>query len=153
MRTFGVIVAVVCLAGTKLLSQQPQTDKEKIQGLWIATEIIEPDGKLTDQTDVTLEHRGDKWIMTFKPKVKLKKEDQDGPFGMTGTFILYPDKSPAAMDIKGQSGGKKHTIACIYELKGDTLRICQPNVVTGPRPNAFSANKDTVLAVYKRQKP
>lgn len=41
---------------------------------------------------------------------------------------------------------------CLYELKGDTLRLCQ-DVKGKGRPKEFKATADTTVATFKRVKP
>jgi uncharacterized protein (TIGR03067 family) len=54
-----------------------------------------------------------------------------------------------------EKDGKKVTFKSIYELDGDTLKICHfhpdEKAIDG-RPKELVANEDTVLAVLKREK-
>jgi uncharacterized protein (TIGR03067 family) len=72
-----------------------------------------------------------------------------------GTVKLDPAKEPRAMDIVGTKGpnqGKK--IPAIYELTGDTLRICY-DLSGKERPREFKTREGTLqfLVEYRRQKP
>lgn len=72
-----------------------------------------------------------------------------------GTCTIDPTKKPKELDIKGEEGPNKgKTIPCIYELDGDTLKVCY-DLSGKKRPAEFKTEKDTLLylAVYKRQKP
>ncbi len=84
----------------------------------------------------------------------------DGKYEVTaevvdkGTYTMNPDATPKTIDITGVEGpnaGKK--ILAIYELKGDTLRICY-NLGPGPRPTEFQSPVGSThfLATYKRKK-
>jgi uncharacterized protein (TIGR03067 family) len=72
-----------------------------------------------------------------------------------GTITLLPDHTPPAMDITGTDGPNKgKTFPAIYELEGDTLRICYD--LTGKqRPSEFrtQAGTDQFLTIYKKAKP
>jgi len=71
-----------------------------------------------------------------------------------GQVRLMPAKSPRRMDVivhKGLHAG--NTMLGIYELKGDTLKVCfDPD--GDSRPNKFGASDETnqFIAVYKRVK-
>jgi uncharacterized protein (TIGR03067 family) len=69
-----------------------------------------------------------------------------------GTLRLSPGKAPKAIDAvvrKGQHEG--NTMLGVYELKGDTLRLCFDPEGDG-RPKGFTARagSDLFVAVYKR---
>ena len=70
-----------------------------------------------------------------------------------GTFTLDPTQRPAAMEITGTEGPNKgKTIPAIYELTGDTLKVCY-NLGGSARPAAFDTegNAGLFLAVYRRE--
>ena len=72
-----------------------------------------------------------------------------------GTVKLDPSKSPKAMDIRGAEGPNKgKTILAIYELDGDTLRVCYDHSGKA-RPSAFKAEAKSPrsLITYRRAKP
>ena len=68
---------------------------------------------------------------------------------MNGTYVIEPAKSPKTIDITMKEGDKG-TAHGIYELKGDTLKICvaRPNT---ERPTEFT-EKGTVFITFKRKK-
>jgi uncharacterized protein (TIGR03067 family) len=72
-----------------------------------------------------------------------------------GTAKLNPKAKPKELDITGTDGPNKgKTILAIYELDGDTLRICYD--LTGKnRPTEFKTKEGTqlFLVTYKREKP
>jgi len=71
-----------------------------------------------------------------------------------GQLRLNPTKSPACIDVVVKKGEHEdNTMLGIYELKGDTLKVCfDPEGES--RPKAFAAKKDTAVfvATYKRVK-
>jgi uncharacterized protein (TIGR03067 family) len=72
-----------------------------------------------------------------------------------GTWKNDPTKKPRTLEIKGTKGPNEgKTFLAIYELKGDTLRICYD--LTGKAyPKEFKTAPKTALFLveYKRQKP
>jgi uncharacterized protein (TIGR03067 family) len=62
------------------------------------------------------------------------------------TLRLYPHLQPAGIDFR--VGGK--VIRGVYELQGDTLRICIGDGVT--RPAECSAREGHTLLIYLRKK-
>ena len=71
-----------------------------------------------------------------------------------GTTKIDPAAKPKTMDIIGTDGPNKgKTFLAIYELNGDTLRVCYD--LTGKvRPTEFKTRKGELrfLAAYKRAK-
>lgn len=77
---------------------------------------------------------------------------QVGPQLDVGTIRLDDGTSPAGMDITGVEGPNAgRTIPAIYELQGDTLRICYDLSCTA-RPSAFGSAAGTMhfLVTYGR---
>jgi uncharacterized protein (TIGR03067 family) len=72
-----------------------------------------------------------------------------------GTWKIDPSKEPRTLDITGTKGPNKgKTFLCIYEFKGDNVRICYDLSGKG-RPTEFKTRPDTELFLveYKRQAP
>ena len=86
----------------------------------------------------------------------------DGKYAVTvgertdeGTVKLDPAKTPRAMDIVGTKGPNQgKTIPAIYELTGNTLRICY-DLSGKAHPKEFKTEAGTQLFLveYKRQGP
>ena len=69
-----------------------------------------------------------------------------------GTVKLDPSANPKTMDITGTDGPNKgKTFLCIYELDGDTLRVCY-DLRGKARPTEFKTKPGTklYLVTYKR---
>jgi uncharacterized protein (TIGR03067 family) len=76
-----------------------------------------------------------------------------GPNPDEGTWKLDAGKKPKELDITGTKGpnmGK--TFLCIYELKGDTLKVCY-DLSGKEHPKEFKTKPGTkfFLATYKRE--
>ena len=113
--------------------------KDKLKGTWLATEVTK--GGQKSDAKIRIEFDGD--------KVKASVGDEEG---LVGTYAIDPTKSPTTLDVTIEHDGNKVTIAALYELKGDDLRICHALALDGPRPAAIESTADTSLAVLKRQK-
>jgi uncharacterized protein (TIGR03067 family) len=114
-------------------------DLAKLKGTW---KIVswEEDGKKMN---------AEKWLIKIDADGNMTK-DFDGKTFIESTSKINPTKTPKTLDetfIKGGPGAGK-TALWIYELKGDTLKICAtaPGV---PRPTEF---KGHTLQVWERQK-
>ena len=118
----------------------------KLEGTWVAvggafrgTETPEEDTKKAGHRLVI---SGDKfeWYTAL----------QEDPV-MKGTVKIDPSKGPKAMDLSFDRQGESAHGKCIYELDGDTLKLCygEPD-----RPAAFKtkAGSDDKLYVWKREK-
>lgn len=64
------------------------------------------------------------------------------------TYSLDSSGMPKAIDAHALNGKfKGKTAPGIYDLQGDTLRLCLPNDDSGSRPSDFGAGKGTGMAL------
>ena len=71
-----------------------------------------------------------------------------------GTYTLDAASQPNGMTVTGTDGPNKgRTFPCIYELRGDTLRICY-DLSGAKRPTEFKSSAGTklYLVTYARKK-
>ena len=141
-------IPCICIA-TILLSaaargQDAADERKLLQGTWLPTaaEVSEnPFGEATLKI-MKLVVEGDKYNATVGISVDL------------GTIRIDPAAKPKTMDIISTEGPNKgKTFLAIYELNGDTLRVCYD--LTGKvRPTEFKTRKGEALflATYKRAK-
>jgi RNA polymerase sigma factor (sigma-70 family) len=124
--------------------EQARQDREAMQGTWELVEAETKNGRATaDQIrGFKVVVKGDR--ITFNP---------DGE-NRSSTFKLDPSKSPKAIDLIPTDGpAQGQTVPGIYELKGDTLKLCADNEEGRDRPTDFAVRPGTgfrVLAL-KRQ--
>jgi uncharacterized protein (TIGR03067 family) len=116
---------------------------KKIQGTWKFTSQ-EMDGKPLPSEEVakhTITFTGNKWSVR-----------QDGKVVQAGTHKFDPTKKPGQVDAAVTEGEDKgNTMLGIYELKGDTMKVCF-DPMGKERPTAFSSKSGRMTAVVERQK-
>lgn len=116
----------------------------KMDGTWVAVSVELAGQKLPDEAAKTI-------------KVVLKGGEYTVAVGDMidrGTVKVDASKMPKQLDILGTEGpnkGKK--FLAIYEMKGDTLRVCY-DLSGESRPTEFATKPKTTLflATYKREK-
>lgn len=144
MRWLGFFVLTLVLAVLQIARGEAPTDRDVMQGTWLAStaELAGkpfPD-KVRQAIKLTLQE--DRYTVTVG-----KNPDQ-------GTFKLDPAARPKVMDITGTEGPNKgKTIPAIYELDGDTLKVCY-NLGGKDHPTEFKTSEGTqlFLVTYKREK-
>jgi uncharacterized protein (TIGR03067 family) len=73
-----------------------------------------------------------------------------------GTYTIDPSKSPKTIDIKFTGGPLDGlTMQGVYELEGDTYKVCLPGGGKKDRPKELASKEGSglVLEVLKRVKP
>jgi uncharacterized protein (TIGR03067 family) len=142
LRICSVAVVILCIG---FVFGQDAADQKALEGTWTPT-AAELSGKpFPDEVlkVMKLVMIGDKYTVTVGEAVDK------------GVVKIDAAKKPKTMDIIGNDGPNKgKTFLAIYELKGDTLRVCYD--LTGKsRPTEFKTQKDTLifLATYQRAKP
>ncbi len=116
-----------------------------MEGTWLPTAAELGGQKFPDEVrkSIKLVIRDGKYTVTVGPQT-----DQ-------GTVKLDPSAKPKAMDIVGTDGPNKgKTFPAIYELSGDTLRICY-DLSGKSRPTEFATKPGTslFLVTYQRENP
>ena len=144
MKTFCVLVMAATVALIALAADD-STEVKAFQGTWtpIKAELggqPMPDAVLKT---ITLKLTGNEYDVT----VTGEKPDH-------GTWTIDTVAKPKAMTITGVNGpnaGK--TFPSIYELEGDTLRVCY-DLSGAKRPTEFKTTPGTklYLVTYKRKK-
>jgi uncharacterized protein (TIGR03067 family) len=119
-------------------------DAKAVEGTWSPAEAILGGKPMPDavRKSITLKlHSG-------------KYEVLVGTNPDNGTYQLDTANKPKGMTIVGTEGPNKgKTFPAIYEIKGDTLRICY-DLSGAKRPAEFKSTPGTrlYLVTYKRQK-
>jgi RNA polymerase sigma factor (sigma-70 family) len=119
-----------------------KTDKDKLQGTWIAVSG-EAGGKKAPEEFV---HKCKVVIVGNKVTlVGLVKDEKEN--GVEGTFKVDPAEKPPAIDI---SLTNREDALGIYEVDGDTLKMCFVEATGNERPTAFTGKGQQILIVLKK---
>ena len=143
-RRCGIGLMVLILAANGY-GQDSEQELKRLEGTWIPSKA-ELSGTPFPEAIVKtmkLELTGEKYTVTVGKDIDR------------GTIKVDASKTPKAMDILGGEGPNKgKTFLAIYELDGDTLRICY-DLNGKARPTEFKTAKGafTFLVTYQRQKP
>jgi len=118
-----------------------KSDFDKIQGKWMIVEFHSLGEKLTFKEKHTFTFSGKK-LFVLGGSYEIK--------GGENAFELGPDKKPREMDVRRTGGGIE---PLIYELSGDTLKICVNSGLAG-RPKKIGPPDDEFgqMMVFKRVK-
>jgi uncharacterized protein (TIGR03067 family) len=132
------------LAFAPVATSADAKDSEAIQGTWVPATAELAGKPFPDEVRKTIKLviKGDKYTATVG-----KVTDQ-------GTVKLTPTAKPKKMDITGTEGPNKgKTIPAIYELDGDTVKICYDLSGKG-HPTEFKTTEGSklYLVTYKREK-
>ena len=126
-------------------AQAIKPELEKFEGTWRYASMEAEGAPLPEAAfkDARLVLRGDQFTLT-------------NPMGTNrGTYRLDPTQTPKLIDVEFTEGPEKgKTVLGIYELEGDTCRVCRGQAGK-PRPTEFvsKAGSGYLLEVLKRQKP
>jgi uncharacterized protein (TIGR03067 family) len=119
--------------------------KDALQGAWVAEWAQRNAQAADDLRGHQLTFGGDRFTIRSKGKVIYQ-----------GTYIADSSARPATIDFRNTAGEMKgKTWLGIYELEGDTLKICDnADDVARGRPAAFvtDAGSGQVLISFKRVK-
>jgi uncharacterized protein (TIGR03067 family) len=142
LKQFLAFALVLSFSGAALSGNG---DNDALEGAWLPSSAELGGKKFPDEVRKTIKLviKDDKYTVTVGTQT-----DQ-------GTVKLTPSAKPKALDITGTDGpnkGKK--IPAIYELNGDTLRVCY-DLSGKSRPTEFKTEMGTqlFLVTYKREKP
>ncbi len=137
-------IAFIALASLTSFGAGDSADVEALQGTWLPAKAELAGQPMPDAVlkEITL-------TLTNHDYTVTTAEQPD-----YGTWTIDTSSKPKAMTVtgtKGPNNGK--TFPCIYELKGDTLRICY-DLSGEKRPTEFKSTAGTklYLVTYKRKK-
>jgi uncharacterized protein (TIGR03067 family) len=125
-------------------AQDAGKESKMLEGVWIPSAAELSGQAFPEATLKTMKLivEGDKYSVTVGKTVDK------------GTVKIDQGKKPKAMDIVGNDGpNKDKTYLAIYELDGDTLRVCY-DLSGKTRPSEFKTTKESAhfLVTYKRAK-
>jgi uncharacterized protein (TIGR03067 family) len=144
-------VLLVLSVSLLVAADKPKNDKKDLdlmQGTWQVVALESGAGKAPkealEKSNMRLTIKGNKFVSKSGDKLLLE-----------GTLEINPAKKPKTLDVKGTDPqGKEVATTGIYELNGDTMRVCF--VFKGEkRPEVFATKPGSKVAIfeYKRVKP
>ena len=145
MQTWTVIAVagLVAFVSGDDVTQAIKKDRAALQGTWKVTESVSK-GEKAPPEDLFLIFRGDAILIR-----------EEGKTAENFSYLLDPSKKPKEIDLTVKVGAQKGRIdRAIYQLDGDTLRICIQTDKAAPRPREFVSPKDSSiwLVVLQRTK-
>ena len=139
----GCAALALVLSFSSFARSADAKDEDAIQGTWLAS---------------TAELAGQQFPDELRKSIKLVIKD--GKYTVTvgnqpdkGTSKVDPSAKPKTMDVTGTDGPNKgKTFLAIYELNGDTMRICY-DLSGKSRPTEFktAAGTQLFLVTYTRR--
>ena len=143
--TAWALAGVFVLAGGDA-SEAIKKDKSALKGTWKVTASVSKGEKATadEIKDLFLIFRGDAILVR-----------EDGKAHENFSYTLDPAKKTKEIDLILKIGSQKGRIdRGIYEIDGDTLRICIQSNKDSPRPGEFRspAASDLWLVTLQRSK-
>ena len=142
----GCLVAALTIGTAGAQDDAAKKELKKLEGTWATVSIEAAGQKVTEEEKIKTRK-----LTTTGDKYRLKVGDET----VQGTIEINPSKKPKTIDVKPDSGNNKgKTLLGIYELDGDSLKVClAPAGKDRPTAFATAAENAQQLVVYKREKP
>jgi uncharacterized protein (TIGR03067 family) len=149
---FPIVTAVALVVLLRANAQEEKKGQAKgldaLKGTWTATALVQ-DGKdvpedQLKELNLQLIFAGDKYTERIGGKVNEE-----------GTIKIDTTKKPATIDLNIRTGNDKGKLQLgIFEVNGDTLKLCLAVPGEDKRPTAFASPEGTKAAnvVFKRAK-
>ncbi len=146
MRRGFVLLSVVLLCGAGRAWAEEKKDAKSLEGTWKVVSAEENGQPKEGYKDA---------IVTFHDGTFTVKT-ADGNTHDVSYKVMRKGTGPASIDMTAKGGpndGK--TFQGIFEVEGDTLRICRGATPDKERPTEFTGKADagTTLVTLKREKP
>jgi uncharacterized protein (TIGR03067 family) len=141
-----IIVAVSLLVAADAKEDAVKTDLKKLQGHWKLVSAVVDGKKLSADL---IKDRGD------RIEIEGEKYTYRGLVIREMTLALDPTKNPKEIDLTQRRGDQTKVWRAIYEVDGDTLKVCRHKDGDGePRPTGFTskAGSGWSSSVWKREK-
>jgi uncharacterized protein (TIGR03067 family) len=141
MPVFAVVLSMFMIVSALVAADDVPKGLEKAQGAWTLAALT-VEGKEIKDAKGKLTVKGDAY--TFMAGDTVNK----------GVYKVDPSKTPMTLDIICKEGPDKgKTLPAIYEVTGDTMKVCL-NIKGKDRPKEFASKPDsgTVLESWKKVK-
>jgi uncharacterized protein (TIGR03067 family) len=147
MRRIGLVAAVACflLGADEPKQSESKKDAEALQGTWKLASVVRNGEEVPADflQSAKLVVKGERYSVTA------------GDQSAVATFKMDASKKPRQIDFTYIEGPQKgETIKGIYEVEGDTYRMCRGLTSESERPTKFAAPADSglIFVVMKREK-
>jgi uncharacterized protein (TIGR03067 family) len=130
---------------------EPKTELAALQGKWV---IVGKEFMGKKATKEEIKKLGGEMVIKERTVTQWADEFGEKEIVSKAKFVLDPKAKPRALDLTYTDGVLKGERApAIYELKGDTLRVCYA-MKDEKRPTEFAGKGDgkALLMIYKRVK-
>jgi uncharacterized protein (TIGR03067 family) len=146
MKVLLTLALALFVTGGEKDTDTDKSDLDRLQGTWTMVSME------TEGHEVGPENIADKSAVYKGNRLTLLAGDE---VRRRGIVTLNPERTPKAINTWDQDGPfADHTVPGIYEIEGDTLKVCfaQPGE---ERPKKFTSKEGTgfIYCVYKRKKP
>jgi uncharacterized protein (TIGR03067 family) len=146
--TFAALAVAALIAADSAREQANQRELQELAGLWVLKRTEFSDGGVQVGQALTLAIEPDGAARIISP-------EEDSPASPVSHFQLDPTTNPKQYKLLMEENGKKVTKLGVYELEGETFRLCYLNDA-GKRPSRISAQKDKgggdIVLIYRRRK-
>jgi uncharacterized protein (TIGR03067 family) len=146
-----IVAACVLVAGVGIPRDKPKKDLDLLQGAWV---IVGKEFMGKSATKEELKKLGGEMVIKSALVTQWADVAGDKYVVSTATSKLNPKARPKRIDLTyTDENFKGEKSLAIYELKGDTLRVCY-SMGNADRPTEFAGKVDgkALLVTYKRVK-
>lgn len=135
MRRIALVVCFIAVAALHAGDDQKKT-LEKLQGEWKADKAIIGGKDILENVE--------KQKFVFKDKT-ITVHEEDKTTDNVSKFEIDPSTKPPIIDVETKDGDK---LEGVFELKGDSLKICI-SLEKGNRPTEFVSPADSMVVLVE----
>jgi uncharacterized protein (TIGR03067 family) len=141
---FALVFSVLLGAADGPREEAVRQEIQKLQGTWAAASLVRDGADLPD-------------VLVKQFKLVVKGDEYRFGFGqpdVEGAFRIEPTREPKEIDSRAGVGANKGNVyPGIYDLDGDTLKVCFA-AAGRERPKEFASKPGSMsfVAVLKRQR-
>lgn len=142
MKSYAIGVILAICVSHDAGSQSKLGQSPPLEGAW---EVVTNQSQTGTQDEAANRNIGYTLTITSRKFIWKTRGDVDEV-----EYVIDPTTKPANLDLDIRDG--KANNKCIYQLEGDTLRLCIAHFGE-MRPTTFTVGKGISLVILKRKKP